>query len=100
MAVPADEWLEIIDKEYFRGFLPGGGAAVKFAMADDPLLSDVRDRLIERAKKADFLVVSIDAATTKLHMIHDVFFAIARQVDWEAGAQRWIETNFRLNGYS
>lgn len=99
MAVPAGEWLDLVEREYFHGFLPGGGAAVKFAIASPELLDSVQRSLVEKAREAGFLVVEIDAATTKLHLIQEVFFAVSRRVDWEAGAQRWVETNFRLNGY-
>ena len=35
MAVALTEWLELIDKEYLSDFIVQGGAAVKFAIADD-----------------------------------------------------------------
>lgn len=99
MAVPADKWLGLIEREYFQEFLPGGGAAVKFAVVPEAQFSDVQRTLLEKARDAGFLVVEIDAGKTRLHLIQEVFFAIARSVDWEAGAQHWVETNFALSGF-
>jgi hypothetical protein len=99
MSVAAADWLGLIEREYFHEFLPGGGAAVKFAVVPPEGFADVRTALLDKARNAGFLTVPIDAATTRLHLIQEVFFAISRSVDWEAGAQRWLETNFALNGY-
>jgi len=35
-AEPLADWLRIIEAEYFAEYLPAGGAAVKFVIADDP----------------------------------------------------------------
>jgi hypothetical protein len=56
----------------------------------------VLDLLSERHGLAH---VRIDTATTRLHMIQDVFFAIARELDWNAMAQGFVESLFRSKGY-
>jgi hypothetical protein len=99
MAVAVHEWLELIEREYLTGYVTAGGGTVKFVVGDAHQLmvvARVLDLLSERHGLAD---VTIDAATTRLHMIQDVFFAIARALDWNAMAQHFVEALFRRKGY-
>ena len=78
MAVPAHEWLELIEREYLTDFIVAGGGAVKFAVGDAhqlEIVARVLDLLSERHGLAH---VAIDAVTTRAHMIQDVFFEIGR----------------------
>jgi hypothetical protein len=99
MAVPAAEWLDLIEREYLRGFVTAGGAAVKFAVGDEIELASLRRRLGELSERHDLTYVQIDAAATRLHMIQDVLFAIARTLDWHTMAQRFVEALFDRQGY-
>jgi hypothetical protein len=99
MAVPTAEWFDLIEREYLLGFITAGGAAVKFAVGDDIGLASLRRHLGELPERHDLTYVHIDAAATRLHMIQDVFFAIARTLDWDAMAQRFVEALFNREGY-
>jgi P-loop Domain of unknown function (DUF2791) len=99
MAVAATEWLDLIEREYLGGFVTAGGAAVKFAVGDDGALDGVRRHLAELALRYGMTYAHIDAAASRLHMIQDVFFAIARSLDWDAMAQDFIEALFARQGY-
>ncbi len=99
MAVAAHEWLELIEREYLAGFLTAGGGAVKFVVGDDHQL-EVAARVLQLLSERHGLAhLAIDAATTRLHIIQDVFFATARQLDWNAMAQRFVESLFDRKGY-
>jgi len=101
MAVRREDWLRLIDDEYLRSFISEGGAAVKFAvLATSQDASEVVADLRQLAKRYRLGWAAVDSAANKLHMIQDVFFAIARQVDWPATAQRFIEAECENNGYS
>ena len=99
MAVAAEHWLSLMETEYLRDFIPSGGSAVKFIVGEQPDLVAVRDRLAEAAARQGLLYVSADAAAIKLHMIQDLFFAVARCVNWDATAQRLVEGMFSRQGY-
>jgi hypothetical protein len=99
MAVLTAEWLDLIEREYLRGFVTAGGAAVKFAVGDEIELASLRRHLGDLSERHDLAYVQIDAATTRLHMIQDVFFAIARTLDWHEMAQRFVEALFDGQGY-
>ena len=99
MVVAAQEWLDLIEREYVHDFVTGGGAAVKFVVGDDDQLTAVGRALAELADRHRLAYVAINSATTKLHMIQDVFFAIARALDWNAMAQHFVESLFDRQGY-
>jgi hypothetical protein len=99
MAVAVQEWLELIEREYLTDFVTAGGSTAKFVVGDAHelmVVARVLDLLSERHGLAH---MAIDAATTRLHMIQDVFFAIARALDWNAMAQHFVESLFRRKGY-
>ncbi len=86
MTTPIDfnSWLSVLRKEYLQDFIKSGGAGVKFIVPLDGLdNTTVLTELKKAAEEDGYLFVSIDAATTKAHMIDKVFHAIAGQVDWD-----------------
>jgi P-loop Domain of unknown function (DUF2791) len=99
MAIATQEWIDLIEGEYLRDFVTDGGAGVKFAVGDADQLAAVGGMLAEMSERHGLTYVAIDAATTKLHMIQDVFFAIARVLDWNAMAQHFVESLFERQGY-
>lgn len=100
MGVAADEWLSLIDREYLRTFLSGGGSVVKFVEGDAEELEEIHARLITLAEQNNMAICQVDASQTKLHMIQDIFFAISRSLDWPAMAQTFLEAMVTKNGYA
>jgi hypothetical protein len=99
MAVALTEWLELIDKEYLRDFIVQGGAAVKFVIADETGEAKLAAAFAGQAAAHGMVFARLDSAEVKLHMMQDVFFAVSRQMDWEADAQRFVEAMFRRHEY-
>ena len=99
MAITAREWLELIEREYLSDFITAGGGAVKFVVGDPHQLRIVGRVLEVLSQRHGLAHVAIDAAATRLHMIQDVFFGIARALDWNALAQDFVESLFRSKGY-
>jgi hypothetical protein len=99
MAIASQEWLNLIEQEYVGSFIVGGGAAVKFVVADDTGIARLQPILAGMVKGHRMVFVTVDSAKVKLHMMQDVFFAISRQVDWLGDAQRFVEELFRENNY-
>jgi hypothetical protein len=87
-------------REYLRRFVPDGGSAIKFVLGDDATLADAQLELQAVARDKGLQFVAVDSAATKIHMVQDVFFAIARHVDWEKLSQVWVEEVFRANHYN
>ncbi len=99
MAVILKKWLELIDKEYLRDFIVKGGAAVKFVVADDAGIAALDTALVGQAAEHGLVFARVSSADVKLHMMQQVFFAVSRQIDWEADAQRFVEGLFQRHGY-
>jgi hypothetical protein len=91
----SEAYARFLGEEYLGSYLPMGGGSVKLAVVGD---ADVADRF-ERALRAvaeqqDVLFATLSAETTKAHMIDQVFFAVARQVDWERVAAAVVSTAY------
>ena len=54
MPITLDNWLAPIKREYLDTFIPDGGGAVRFVVADDATLSALRERLTAAAEEAGF----------------------------------------------
>jgi hypothetical protein len=82
--IAAGEYVEFLDREYLRGYVDQGGAAVKFAVAPDAeVAAFFADRVHELAEGDGYVVATVDAAATRVHLLEQVFFALARQIDWD-----------------
>ena len=99
MPITLDNWLAPIKREYLDTFIPDGGGAVRFVVADDATLSALRERLTAAAEEAGLSMLCIDAATARLHMLHYVFFCIANELDWEILVQKQLEILVAEAGY-
>ncbi len=83
-SIDFDSWQSVLRQEYLQDFIKNGGASVKFIVPLDGLDNNTLLKELKKAAEEDgYLFASIDAATTKLHMIDKVFHAIAKQVGWD-----------------
>jgi len=97
--LPPDLWLRLLETEYLSDFVPAGGGAVKLLVGTAPDLDGVAGRLADLAARHGLLSARVDSAATRIHMLQDVFFAIASSLDWDALVQRFLEGIFERNGY-
>jgi hypothetical protein len=94
------DWLETLEQEYLRDYVPYGGAAVKFAVV--PSASVAKEVTIELQRLAvlgDLQFAFVNSSETRLHMIDQLFFAVARQVDWDGLARQFVRQQLERNGY-
>ncbi|MDB5398806.1 MAG: hypothetical protein QOF70_1280 [Acetobacteraceae bacterium] len=100
MTIPLESWLEVMRDEYFATFIPEGGSAVRFVVAANPDQADnVSMRLRELGQQCRLTVIDIDTAETKLHLLQNLFFAIARSIDWDKLTQVQLERVVANSGY-
>jgi hypothetical protein len=82
--LPAD-WLSIVQKEYLRDFVREGGTAIKFIVPlEGDELAQIKSGLQSLAREENYAGISIDAANVKIHLLEQIFFQAARQVDWDS----------------
>jgi hypothetical protein len=91
----SDAYAAFLGQEYLASYLPAGGGSVKLVVTGD---ADVADRF-ERSLRAESdrrhtLMVCLSAETTKAHMIDQLFFAVARAIDWDQVAVAIVSTAF------
>jgi hypothetical protein len=98
--LPLAQWLGIIAQEYLAGFIPAGGGSVKFAIVSPGRVATIERALAEAAARHGLIPLHLSAATTRVHMLHDVFFAIARKLPWDRLVQRQVEDMFNRHGYA
>lgn len=80
-----DEYLEFLRKEYLADFIRRGGASVKVAVVgSDQVAERFREGLAAAATAEEYLFAAVDAANDRVHLVDQLFFAVARQVDWSA----------------
>jgi hypothetical protein len=94
-----DLWLRLLESEYLSDFVPAGGGAVKLLVGEAADLDDTAAKLADLATRHGLLPVRLDSAATRIHMLQDVFFAIAAALDWDTLTQRFLEHTFERNGY-
>ena len=99
MALPAAMWLDIMGREYLTGFVPDGGGAVRFAVAEEGTLVGIERGLRERAAAGGLEVVHVDLAVTRLHMLQNVVFALSAALPWDSMLQRRLEAMVADAGY-
>ncbi|MGH3736712.1 MAG: BREX system ATP-binding domain-containing protein [Micromonosporaceae bacterium] len=89
--IGAYEYLEFVEREYLAGYIGRGGAAVKVLAVGDDV---ERLRLLSGFGKLGdrFEHAAVDAATTRVHLIDQVFSAIAGQLDWVALAEAVVRS--------
>lgn len=99
-ALPVDQWLHVVEPEYFAGYVPDGGAGARFVIGDGPALARVQHAAADLALRHRMLAVQASAATAKLHMLQELFFTIACALPWDRLLQTYVEDLFSQNGYA
>jgi hypothetical protein len=99
VALDLGEWLAPIRGEYLETFIPAGGGALRFVVAEDGAIPDIGTRLRQAGLEAGLNVIEIDTATTRLHMLQLVFFAITERLDWDGLIQAQLKSLIGEAGY-
>ncbi len=99
------DWFSYIDKEYLSTYVNKGGSSVKFAVTPEELKVALYDTVSARCKDLDYEVIKLDAKYRHMraYMPQDIFFGMARQLDWRRLARRLIlklaaKREFKIEG--
>ncbi len=97
--IPLHDWLRRLDAEYVSTFISDGGASIKFAVMEEGRKPELSEAVESRCRELDYAVVKLDAVETRVHMPQDVFWGLAKQVDWRFLARRMIVRLAQRIGY-
>ncbi len=89
-----DDWLGVIEREYFKDFLNAGGAAAKFVIGDEAAQEEIQSECAVLARRHGLLHAHLSAGETKLHMAQEMFFGLVRVLPWDGLLQRYLEELF------
>lgn len=99
-------YLGFLDREYLRPYVARGGAAVKLLATDEDDTADALAASLgstvpgsDAGFAAGFASVGVDAVTTRIHLIDQVFAEIARQLDWLALAGAVVRSGYAEAGF-
>ena len=91
-----------MDREYLSAFVRDGGASIKFAVtAEEPEATKaaLRNGMQAVAEERDYVLIALDARKMRAHMPQDVFFHLARRIDWRLLARRMVLRLAEERGY-
>jgi hypothetical protein len=97
-----DDYLTFAAEEYLRAYIARGGTAVKLVVTGDrDVARHFATGLAELCSPISngFLHVSVDAVGARVHLMDQLFFAVARQVDWMTLAGRVLREVYRQAGF-
>ncbi|MDQ2732946.1 MAG: ATP-binding protein, partial [Armatimonadota bacterium] len=98
MPIRLDEWTDLLRREYLEDFIASGGSAVKIVVTEPHAVAVALGAVENEATSTGYLAARVDSAATRIHMIHQVFHAVARQVDWDRVTNQWMRSQFSENG--
>jgi hypothetical protein len=94
-SMSSGSYAEFLREEYLASYLPAGGGSVKLVVTWDADVADRFERSLHAVTDREHaLMVSLSAETTKVHMIDQVFFAVARHIDWDQVAVAIVSTAY------
>jgi transposase-like protein len=98
-SIDVGPYLEFLSKEYLGDYLPAGGAAVRFVVTgSDDVAGRWHAGLAETAERDGYPFVLVDAASTRVHMVDQLYAALARQLDWSELTRRELRRAYDTVG--
>ena len=89
MYVNVDDYLSCFSKYYTDSFAADGGSAVRAVLGNPAVREQLRAEVQRDAESKRFVYARVDSGETKIQQLHDVFFAISRNINWSGLARRW-----------
>jgi hypothetical protein len=88
VSLPVAEYGDFLKREYLDSFVAEGGSAVKVAIAPTSReAEDLSSRVATAATESGYTCAHIDAAQVRTNLVQQVFFAVAKSVDWGSAAR-------------
>ena len=93
-----DDYLDFVAAEYLRTYIAHGGTAVKLVVpGGEEVAKRFASGVTDRAD--EFIHVTVDSAATRVHLMDQLFAAVARQIDWMTLAGHALRDAYRQAGF-
>ena len=89
-SIAVNEWVDVIDQEYLSNFVNYGGSSVKITVASENTRTELRGELRSLSRQRNFQFIELEASQCRVYMPQDIFFVLARRMDWRSLARRVI----------
>lgn len=94
-----EPYVEFLEREYLADYLPEGGASVRFVVpGSDEVATRWHSGLAAAAERKEYLYCRVDAETTRVHLMHELFAAVSRQLDWAALVRETVRAAYASLG--
>ena len=94
------DWLSVLQQDYLKNFVREGGGAIKFAVfPQEEILQGCQQALNGMANTEGYCFAKVDSRFTKVHMVERLFHKIAKQIDWDDLAYRFVVRLLEEHGY-
>jgi BREX system ATP-binding protein BrxC/D len=101
LSMRSSTWLDVLESEYMAAFVRDGGSAIKFAVPlDDETAATLSAGIESRASQLGYVVAHVDSGQVRVHMMEQVFFAVAAQVPWRETVQQVVARLVEAEGYA
>lgn len=100
VAIDRDEWLAFVRTEYLETFIAEGGAAIKVVVDLGRTDEDLAETIAGHAADSGYLTAVVDSVVCRVHMIDQVFYAIADQIPWRESVERVVYRLAKSDGLS
>ena len=96
------DWFSHIDDEYLSSYIKAGGSSVKIAVTTEESKPTLYDTVSNRCEELGYEVVKLDAKykDMRAYMPQDIFFGMAKQLDWRQLARRCILKLAYMRGFN
>lgn len=85
-----DQYVAVLGDDYLTSYLMDGGSTVKVLVGTSEARIAAEASIRAKAKDCKLTFVTLNARETRIQNIHDVFFAIARQLNWNALTSKFL----------
>lgn len=87
----AESYAAFVAAEYLGEYVRGGGAAVRFVVTgSDEVAVRWHQQLASAAAGAGYLYLAAEAGEVRVHLIDQLYAAVARHIDWPDLARRQV----------
>jgi hypothetical protein len=92
LGLTAESYADFVAKEYLAEYVRDGGAAVRFVVVGtDDVARRWHTALAGAAEDEGYLYVGISAADVRVHLVDQLWAAVAREIDWRDLARRQVQ---------